>query len=163
MTYCINCGKEVQQESGFCPYCGSALQRVQAVQYQQPVYPYPVVEAQPKVSAGAKVKGFIGMGLGINAFVFGILAAFIGLFFVNIMVLNPGEMDDFMELLSYPLSCGIVAIACAIPGRILSMKAISAGFTKKYPVRGKVFSLIGLILGAVGVVLGIASIIFALS
>lgn len=42
--FCINCGKEVSENTAFCPYCGAKLDNA-----EQPVAPQPVEELTPAV------------------------------------------------------------------------------------------------------------------
>lgn len=114
--------------------------------YQPPVYSYqqPVPEAQPVVSAGAKVKGFIGMGLGIMAFVMGIITLLLGL----------GSLGDSSAAVG-AIIYALMSIGFGIPAKILSGKAISEGFVGTPTKLGNIFGLLGIIFGGVAFFFGL--------
>ena len=119
--------------------------------YQQPVYAQPVYQqtaSQPTVQTGDKVKGFVGMGLGIVALVFAIID-----FFMIFSVISFAPMAG--ALIVYV----IFTIALAIPGMILSVKAIGNGFKSAPAKLGKIFSLVSLIIGGVSFLVSIIGLI----
>lgn len=121
----------------------------QPPEYQQPAtpdysYQQPVQHAELQVSGGTKVKGFIGMGLGIGALFMGVLTVILG--FCSFASL---------ECAILAITYGIVTLALAIPAKILSAKSISGGFRSKAPSLGNVFGLIGIICGGVGFFFGL--------
>ena len=69
--FCIHCGKEIENDSKFCCYCGEAVQSVVEVEQQRP-------------SVKNKVFAFVGFGHGIAAFVLSLIpfACFYSFLFV---------------------------------------------------------------------------------
>ena len=69
--FCIHCGKEIENDSKFCCYCGEAVHVVNEVKQERP-------------SVRNKIFAFIGFGLGITSFVLGLIpfACFYSFLFV---------------------------------------------------------------------------------
>ena len=69
--FCVHCGKEIENDSKFCCYCGEAVQSVVEVK-------------QEKSSVKNKIFAFIGFGHGIAAFVLSLIpfACFYSFLFV---------------------------------------------------------------------------------
>ena len=168
MAFCPNCGAQLSGNEAFCPSCAAPVaSQPQQPAYQQPVYEQPAyqqpvyeqptyqqpVYAQPvyqqttsaaPVQTGDKIKGFVGMGLGIVALIFAII-----------------DFVMIFAVIGYaPVAAGLIVyviftIALAIPGMILSAKAIGNGF-KGVPAKlGKIFSLVSLIIGGVALLVSI--------
>ena len=157
MAFCNNCGTQIPDGAAFCPSCGAKYTPVPAAPtyqqptyqqptYQQPVYGYqpPVANAQPEVSTGAKVKGFIGMGLGIGSLAIAVIALIVG--FISV-----GEAYLAGSAIGYSL----VAVGLGVPAKILAGKAVEEGFIGTPTKLGSVFGLIGIIVGGVAGFFGI--------
>ena len=113
--------------------------------YQPPTYQPPVPTAQPQLSAGTKVKGFIGMGLGI----FGLFMSFLSL----IIALDSIDGSGFAltgMVYSFGLGSGIAA-------NILAGKSAEEGFRAAPTKLGRVFGLIAIIAGSIAFTLGLIS------
>ena len=69
--FCIHCGKEIENNSKFCCYCGEAVQSVVEVNKE-------------KSSVKNKIFAFVGFGLGITSFVLSLIpfACFYSFLFV---------------------------------------------------------------------------------
>ena len=121
----------------------------QAPTYQAPTYQAPVYNANayqpaaPEVPVGAKVKGFVGMGLGIGGLFLGSLSL---LYFLI-------ALADYYQA-GTAFACGLIGLPLGIVGRILAGKSIDEGNTGTPASLGQKFGLIGLILSAVGLFLG---------
>ena len=114
--------------------------------YQPPVYNYqqPIPQAQPVVSAGAKVKGFIGMGLGIGSLAIAVIALIVGFASVG---------DAYLS--GAAIGYSLVAVGLGVPAKILAGKAVEEGFIGTPTKLGSVFGLIGIIVGGVAGFFGI--------
>ena len=105
--FCKFCGEQISDESKFCCHCGKRL------------IDDNVCEVVNKPSVRNKVFAFVGFGLGITGFVFGLI----------------------------PL-LGLYAGFFSIPGIVFS--SIGVNSTKaSYAKKGKIFSILGLVLGIV--------------
>lgn len=113
--------------------------------YQPPVYNYqpPVHTAQPEISAGTKVKGFIGMGLGI----FGLVMSFLSLIIALAAI---GASDFGAAAMVYSL----MGLGSGIAAKILSGKSAEEGFSGTPIKLGSIFGLIAIIMGGIAFFFG---------
>lgn len=166
MPTCKNCGHTAENGANNCPMCGVAFEEVNQqpqaeaqpayqqppVQeqpvYQQPVYQQP--QAQPTynaapvtktVPASAKVKGFIGMGLGIEA----IVSSFVSYIYVILAFVESSYYYYYDgSYAGFAIGFSLVELAMAIAGVILSSKAREAGFEAAPTKLGKIFGIISI-------------------
>lgn len=145
MGFCNNCGCELDASVRFCPRCGreNSLRTPQEGN-RQPIELQATSAATTTPGTGAKVKGFVGMGLGIGALIFAV---------ISLILVGP--------VMAYPpvggalLVYGIFTVGLAIPGMLLSGKAIGAGVSGKPPELGKLFGLISLIAGGLALLVSL--------
>jgi TM2 domain-containing membrane protein YozV len=70
--YCRHCGKEIDDNAAFCPYCGKATNDGQTAQFAQSAQPqggYAPVEHKSKIAAG--LLGIFLGSLGVHNFYLG--------------------------------------------------------------------------------------------
>lgn len=112
--------------------------------YQPPAYQPPVATAQPQLSAGTKVKGFLGMGLGI----FGLFLSFLSL----IIALGSIGASEFG---STAMINSLFGLGSGIAAKILSGKSASEGFSGAPIKLGSIFGLIAIIMGGIAFFFGL--------
>lgn len=123
------------------PACAQAPVYSQPV--QQPICPQPgyaVPAYQPLVppapsqpTIGARVMGYIAMGLGISPFVLGFL-----------MLISFSQfLDGLPEVFAF------LGLGCGIPAKILASRAVAGGFRSAPPRLGSVFGIIAIVLGSI--------------
>lgn len=115
MMYCTYCGKQIEDDSKFCTYCGNSTGYVEKKEVNNNVK--------------EKIFAFIGFGLGIAAFVIGLI----------------------------PFAC-FSAIFMAIPGMIFSKIGMNSN-KKSFAKKGRIFSVLGLIFGIIMSVLTVVIIV----
>jgi len=112
MNYCKYCGKELKEQSKFCPYCGMSFespQQIQQHQYATPTY-YPIKHSGFAIASlvlgiiaviftGIIILWYVGIILGILAIVFGAIAYL-------------GQEQDKYGLAGF--ICGIISIIISI-------------------------------------------------
>lgn len=103
---------------------------------------YTAHSAAAEVPAGVKVKGYIGMGLGIESLPMSFIA-----FICSMMALTIGESDFGFNTMAPPAICFcIFQLAISITAMVLSSSSRNSGFTENATKLGKVFGLIGTII-----------------
>ena len=145
MKFCFHCGKELNYEAAFCPFCGGALHREEPVQEAQPV--------KKRVNGGVLGRGIASIALGAGGLFFSVYAWFFFLFeFVFGMTLEasgeyalPGALVFFIYVFIFAL----IALGCAIAGKILAGKALELSPGYKLAKIGNVLSLIAIITSGV--------------
>lgn len=163
MLFCRECGAQIVPGSKFCTNCGTAVvahegsesqpfggmrepvEPVMPVQSVVPALPVTLAPA-PVVPVKAKVFGFVGMGLSIEA---------VGMVLLCFLYVFVGIGLEAGELLGSAFGYGIVALVSAIVGLVLSAKSRGRGFKNAV-------TTIGLGLGIASIVVLIASIAFAI-
>lgn len=165
MLFCRECGAQLVPGSKFCANCGTAVAVHQEPKPQPsgwmseaaapveptvsaiPVLPaVPAVAQAPVVPVKAKVFGFVGMGLAIEA---------IGMVLLSVLFVWAGVGLEDGELLGSAFGYGLVSLASAIVGLVLSVKSRSRGFKNAV-------TTIGIALGIASIVALIAGIVFAI-
>lgn len=140
---CSNCGKEFNDRSKFCPYCGQAagstagtpVEPALRPAYDAPAYTAPAAPAAPSRSGVAKASLILGI---------------IGFAFVSI-----GLIVAFLPVVGFiSLILGILGSMLCLPAMILGIIGL-----KSATARGQ--ALTGMILGIVGMVLTVLIIVVA--
>ena len=149
MNFCPNCGQRVEETMKCCPNCGAAVNQ------PAPVYPMP---AKPGIPGKVKAKGYVGLGLSIDA----LIASIIGLYFTMIfflvstgVYLEEGIGMGFVTTI-FGWIFGAITLPVGIVGRIMCKKSMEAGNTSKACSAGAKLGLAGIILSVITLVLGIA-------
>ena len=153
MFTCSNCNYKTEENSNFCPLCGTKMTQevqepiveavvepvVQQPVYQQPVQPVyrTVVERAPAKRVNPAFR-IVGMSLSIFGFAFSIFT-----FIYSFLSFASPEAGFF--LVTY---FAILCMPGSIVGKIFSNKAIDSGDTSAMCTIGNVFGLIGIIIYA---------------
>ena len=166
MPICKNCGHTAENGANNCPMCGVAFEEANQQPQAQPAYQQPQAQpayqqpqaqpayqqpqAQPtynaapvstSMPASAKVKGFIGMGLGIEALV----SSFLSYIYVILAFVESSYYYYYdSSYAGFAIGFSLVELAMAIAGLILSSKAREAGFESAPTKLGKIFSIISI-------------------
>ena len=143
MTFCSQCGNQLESGDKFCRACGAAVPDTQ----NAPVSV--VVKAEPVVSGKTKALGFVGMGLGIGGVVMGSLGLLYSLIGLNL------EGLGFVWAMIF----GLFSVPASIVGRILSYKSIEGGNPSGAASAGAKLGIAGLIVSAVMLFFGFISLI----
>lgn len=149
MNFCPNCGHAVDETMKCCQNCG------EAVNQSAPVYPIP---AKPGLPVKVKVKGYVGMGISIDALVASILGVYFTMvcFLASLGVyLGEGVGIGFISTI-FGWLFGVITLPVSIVGRILCRNSLREGNTSKACSAGAKLGLAGIILSVVTLVLGIA-------
>lgn len=174
MLVCHKCGQTLADGTRFCTTCGEYVAGTTQNEVQtqptetiptevfnpntastvvQPTYDNLATQPPaPHVSAGTKVKGFIGMGLSITA----IIGAVIALLY-SLIALSSSDYDLNYALGGFSIFFALLFLAFAIPGLILSSSARNAGFKSGATKAGKVLGLISVIFCGVAIIFSLAS------
>ena len=163
MYICPNCNYSTEEQSNYCPVCGSQVVEVQPQPQPQPVYQQPDLYAQqyqaynqyyqPQPAAQvSKGKIIVSMILSIVGLAFaglGLLYTFVGLATGGVGV-----------ALAMAVVFGIFSVPLSIVGLILSTSCIRAGAQSGMVKVGKILGLIGVIASGVMLLLGLMSLGF---
>lgn len=138
MIICNKCGKQLNDDSGFCTACGAPAIKEEAVVYQtQPFYETPPAFIQPMMNQGRNT--FVNSYLGVA-----VLAAF----FIGLLVL--GIVGDPNGYLFDPRGLGFLFIQICILGPIAFATVLSTR------AKGPDFS-IGAVMGLSSAIIGLIS------
>lgn len=154
MSFCTNCGNQLNKETKFCPSCGKAVETA-VVSAEKPVaevavLPAEVIVAEPvaKRRAPAKTKalGFVGMGIAIIGLYCALIACgetfmYAAMLLDTVYNAGAGEAVFVMALIFT-----IMFLPICIVGLCLSSASKKTGFTIKAATLGEVFGVIGCVL-----------------
>lgn len=161
MAFCSKCGNQIEDTARFCNVCGAPVATAapqnsgysapnqysnpNQYQYSSPnqysTYAPTPTYAQSEVSAGAKAKGFVGMGLAIGGLVFAIL----GLLYTFV-----GLAEEIGEVaLGMAIGFGIFSMPLALVGRYLCNKSEEEGNFSGAVSAGMKLGIAGIIVSAV--------------
>lgn len=138
MKYCYHCGKSLADDFLFCPGCGSAA-----------LYSPASAPTEEPCSVGAKVMGFVSMGLGIPSTFMSIantLLILAGL----IQSSEGGDPDLFGGFLFFAM----FTLIFAVPAVILGTLSMKRDFRGSSATVGRAFGIMGAITATIVIVLG---------
>ena len=151
MSFCPNCGCSLEPSSKFCRNCGAAVAEpsIPAVPVAPAVVaPVPQVYNAP-VSTGAKVQGYVGMGLAIG----GLFFAIIGLLYTFIGLVAEGLAFAFAIAFSF------FSMPLSIIGGVLCDRSQEEGNTSTACSVGCKLRTAGIIVSAVMLVIGFLNLV----
>lgn len=138
MKFCFHCGKELNDEAAFCPFCGGALRKEEPVSQAQPV--------TNRMDGGTRGKGIASVALGGSGLFF---AAFSLFFFLFEFIFSFAFRDEVFPVgalfLIYVLCFSLIALGCGIAGRLLGSRALETKPDYKLAKIGSTLSLAGII------------------
>lgn len=137
MKYCYHCGKEMGDAFHFCPVCGSGM--------PYPHTPSPIVRS---CSTGAKIMGFVSMGLGIAAVIMS-LANTLLILGGLISISDGGDSDLFEGFLFFAL----FTLALSVPSAVLATASIKRDFSGSSATVGRAFGIMGMVTGSLLIIL----------
>lgn len=135
--FCSNCGKQIPDNSAFCPNCGTAFSQPQQPQYnqpQQPQYPpqYPP-QYQPQPGGYMPPQAPAeepGKGMAIASLVLGILSFFCFAYISGVLAIifgcvakNKGYTG---KMATAGIICGAIGIVLMIVFQIIGFSALGA-------------------------------------
>ena len=166
MFICKNCGQIYGQSANFCSICGGQVVEQLTPVTENPVNYYaPVTPATPVIPVGARVKGIIGMVLGIEGFITALIFAVYGLCFAAITAFGgsydaeAGMLGTLYSVLWIVYTC--IPLAMGIAGYILSKSAKTGGYISKITSSGKIFNMLTIILCGISIFIMILAIVIA--
>ena len=131
MAFCVKCGKEIADDSAFCPNCGA---RVNAA----PAKPAADTDVSPKKRLIAALLAYFLGGIGLNDFYLGkrqngfakILMFFVGIFAIITSMVAIAVFD--FQVTAFYLLYGLGCLSLALPSFIAFVQLIMilCGVTK---------------------------------
>lgn len=137
MKYCYHCGREMDDAFHFCPVCGSGMP-----------YPHTPSPIEKSYTVGAKIMGFVSMGLGIAAVIMCIANT---LLILAGLIQLPDGRDP--ELFAGFLFFALFTLAFSVPSVILATVSIKKDFPGSSATVGRAFGIMGCITGSILLIL----------
>ena len=152
MSYCRNCGNQIDAAATFCTACGAQQVVVQPVQYQQVVYTKPKVPGRG-LGISAMVVSIVGLLNALSMFMSAIAFTSLASSGVFEAMEEFGEMGEFSAADAIGTAASLSVLLGVIMYSSLSIMAIP--FAKIAMKRGYIngISKSGMIMGVLGVCL----------
>lgn len=141
MRICTNCKIEADDNTKFCPYCGTLMSEKQPVYEAQPVQIYQI----QKPHLGLKISSMVLSITGFSCLVLGFFYTLIGL------------VEEGVAL-GMAIAFALFFLPLCIVGFALSKKCINQGDTSAFSRVGKGLGLAGIIISAVSLFIGFISV-----
>ena len=149
MITCPNCGQLLSDSALHCTNCGAKV--VTNPEYHAT---YSAVPTAPKIPVSAKVKGFIGMGLGIEAF----CILFLPILFSGASLFAASEDVYFGGIMFfYTIIYAVIELVFSIAGVILCASSRNSGFKNAVTIIGMIASIITIALSVISVFISMIS------